>query len=86
MDTTLILTLFSTAVEPLGNDWDVTTSVEFRKMVENKPFVATVYAIKIVDDNPVLQVSLCDTTGADDEYVGPKLIQRNLAKPLVTSI
>ena len=68
----------------MGSDWDVIASVEFRKMVENKPFVATVYGIKIVDNNPVLILSLCDTTGDNDVYVGPTLVQKNLAKLVVS--
>ena len=72
------------AVSPMtGSDWDVITSFEFRKMIENKPFVCTVYAIKEVDSEPVVSVSLCDTSGEDDVYVGSVLVKNRLANPSV---
>ncbi|CAG2122657.1 unnamed protein product, partial [Medioppia subpectinata] len=74
-------------VEPVGSDWDVMTSVEFRRMVEKRPFVGTVFAISQVDGQPVLSLSLCDTSNADqDVYVGATLIAKGLAKPVVTAL
>lgn len=69
--------------EPKTNDWDVFACIEFRKMVENKPFVATVFDIKQVDDEPVLSVSLCDTSGANDVYIGKSLVEKGLANIIV---
>jgi hypothetical protein len=60
------------------------TCFEFRKIVENKPFVATVFDIKQVEGQPVLQLALCDTTGADDVYVGKLLVEKGLAKQRIS--
>lgn len=54
-------------------------------MVENKPFVCTVYDVKEVDSEPVISVSLCDTSGDDDVYVGSALVKKRLAQPVVLS-
>ena len=71
-------------MEPLGTDWDVMTSVEFRKMVENKPFVSTVCAINQVDGEPVLSLELCDTSDAKrDVYIGEVLVNKGFAKRVV---
>jgi len=73
--------LFLQAVEPVGTDWDVMASVEFRKMVENKAFVATVFDVRQVDGEPVLQLSLCDTSMENnDVYIGKSLVEKGLAK------
>jgi hypothetical protein len=75
---------FPSGAEPLGADWDVMTSVEFRKLVESRPFVATVYAINSVDEQPVLSLSLCDTSGAEDVYISAELVKKGLAKAVVS--
>ncbi|XP_054158891.1 uncharacterized protein LOC128957195 [Oppia nitens] len=67
-------------VQPIGTDWDVMTSFEFRKMVEKKPFVSTVQSIDQLDGQPVLSLSLCDTTGSEDLYIGSILVDKGFAK------
>jgi hypothetical protein len=52
--------------------------------VENKPFVATVFDIKQVEGQPVLKLALCDTSGADDVYVGKLLVEKGLAKQRIS--
>jgi hypothetical protein len=79
-----IFSFFLKAVEPKGDDWDSLTCFEFRKVVENKPFVATVFDIKQVEGQPVLKLALCDTSGADDVYVGKLLVEKGLAKQRIS--
>lgn len=60
------------------------TCFEFRKMVENKPFVATVYDITKNDaGDDVINISLCDTSGENDVYVAKTLIDKGLAAPRI---
>lgn len=72
--------LYLIAIKPIHDDWDAIHCYEFRQLVENKAFVATVYAIKNVGDDPVLQLGLCDTSGDTDVYVANTLIERGYAK------
>jgi hypothetical protein len=68
-------------VEPLDGDWDVLACYEFNKMVESKAFVSTVFGVRRVEgQEPVLQLSLCDTSGESDVFVEQLLVDKKYAK------
>lgn len=62
-----------------GQDWDAIAGFEFRKLVEKKAFVSVVYSISRDDEEPVLELSLCDTSGDSDVFVAQQLIEKDLA-------
>ncbi|RWS09472.1 tudor domain-containing protein 7-like isoform X2 [Dinothrombium tinctorium] len=67
-------------VTPRNDDWEVVACLEFSTLVKDKAFVATVKNIVQIDGKPVLQLTLCDTTGDRDTFIHDILVERGYAK------
>lgn len=67
-------------IRAISSDWDVMTCYEFSQLVISKPFVSIVNGIKLHDNQPVLELTLIDTSGESDIMIDQVLIERGFAR------